>query len=302
MTLNIIKGIFELRPNNRYYKKNKRALGLSLQEFLRMKLFDHWYIANTKTVFYNRPFTISSPYWFIESIEEIFIDEVYKFETDNPSPVIIDCGANWGLSVIYFKFNHPRAKIFAYEADHNIFTMAVDNLKSFDFKDVYLYNNAIWDEDCNIVFSSEGSVGGSVTELDISPDEDDYKNAPPGTWVGNYNTYFGVHKANKNEVRAVRLKNILKEHLKIDFLKIDIEGAEHKVILDCAEELFRVEKMFIEYHSSPGHPQLLDQILKVITESGFRYYIKEAATNYVHPFVRSRDLLYDLQLNIFCFR
>ncbi len=108
--LNIIKGIFELKPNNRYYKKNRRALGLSLKEFLRLKMYDHWYVSNTKTVFYNRPFTVSSPYWFLQSIEEIFIDEVYKFETENPAPVILDCGANWGLSVIYFKFHHPNGE------------------------------------------------------------------------------------------------------------------------------------------------------------------------------------------------
>ncbi len=88
----------------------------------------------------------------------------------------------------------------------------------------------------------------------------------------------------------------------IDFLKIDIEGAEHKVIMDCAEELHRVDKMFIEYHSSPNSPQLLDEILKVVSNSGFRYYIKEASNNYSHPFIREKDVLYDLQLNIFCFR
>jgi hypothetical protein len=114
--------------------------------------------------------------------------------------------------------------------------------------------------------------------------------------------YFGVHKTEEKEVEAVRLKDILKEHTTIDFLKIDIEGAEHRVIMDCAEELHRVDKMFIEYHSSPNHPQLLHQILRVINNSGFRYYIKEASNNYSHPFIRNKDVLYDLQLNIFCFR
>ena len=302
MIANYIKGIFELRPNNRYYKKHKKELGLSLSEFLRLKLYDHWYVANTKTTFYNKPFTVSSPYWFLQSIEEIFIHEVYKFETENPNPLIIDCGANWGLSVLYFKMHHPGAKILAYEADHDIYNLANENLKGFGFSDVHLFNNAIWNENGTLTFSSEGSVGGTITGLDLNSKKEDYADAPPGTWIGNYNTYYGVHKTKEREVKAVRLKDILKEHEKIDFLKIDIEGAEHKVVLDCADELHRVDKMFIEYHSSPGHPQLLDEILKVISNSGLRYYVKEASTNFDHPFIRNRTLLYDLQLNIFCFR
>ncbi len=98
------------------------------------------------------------------------------------------------------------AKILAYEADEDIFKIALENLNAFDFKEVTLYNNAIWDANCNLMFSSEGSVGGSVTGLDISPNEENYKNAPPGTWVGNYNTYFGVHKAKAKEVKGCGIK------------------------------------------------------------------------------------------------
>ncbi len=298
----LIKRTNEVQPNNLYYRNNKDVLGLSLQEFLRLKKFDHWYVSTIETVFFNRPFKITSPYWFLQSVDEIFVHEVYKFETQKPKPVIIDCGANWGLSIIYFKLKFPEAIILAYEADQNIVKIAIENLKAFNFNQVGLHNKAVWDANCKLVFSSEGSVGGSVTELAINPIVTDYDNAPSGSWIGNYNTYFGVHKTEEEEVEAVRLKSILKEHTTVDFLKIDIEGAEVRVITDCADELYRVDKMFIEYHSSPNHPQLLHQILKVISNSGFRYYIKEASNNYSHPFIRTKDVLYDLQLNIFCFR
>ena len=49
------------------------------------------------------------------------------------------------------------------------------------------------------------------------------------------------------KVKTVRLKNFL--HRSIDFLKIDIEGAEYEVLKDCEEFLFNVDKIFVEYHS-----------------------------------------------------
>ena len=295
------EGIFDAEAEA-YYQKNEAALGLSFGEFTRLKKFEHWYVSDTETTFFNRPFKMSSPYWFLQSVQEIFIHEVYKFESTNSNPVIIDCGANWGLSVIYFKLKFPGATILAYEADEAIYRLAMDNLAGFQFSNVNLYNKAIWNSNGTLVFSSEGSVGGSVTGLHINSAVQDFADAPPESWVGNYNTYYGVHKTIEKEVKAVRLKTILKEYAKIDFLKIDIEGAEHKVILDSAKELHRVEKMFVEYHSFPDQPQVLHEILKVISNSGFRYYIKEAANNYSHPFIRDKVKLYDLQLNIFCFR
>ena len=297
-----VEGIFDKDPGNDYYEANKDALGLSLAEFNRLKEFDHWQVSVTETVLFNRPFKMSSPYWFLQSVEEIFVKEVYKFDSSNPRPVIIDCGANWGLSVIYLKARFPDAVIYAYEADDEIFKLAAGNLAAFEYSNVNLYNKAIWKSNGKLVFSSEGSVGGSVADLQINSSVNDFADAPPDTWIGNYNTYFGVHKTTEKEVEAVRLKDILKQYETIDFLKIDIEGAEHKVIMDSAKELRRVNKMFVEYHSSPNHPQVLDEILKVITKAGFRYYIKEAANNYTHPFIREKEMLYDLQLNIFCFR
>ncbi|MEJ6981967.1 FkbM family methyltransferase [Pedobacter sp. P351] len=298
----LLGNIFKTGTENRFYKKNGKALGLSRKEFVRLKLFGHWEVSKMQTIFFNRPFIISSAYWFLQSIEEIFVHEVYKFKTTNPRPIIIDCGANWGLSVIYFKLNHPQAVIAAFEADQEIFEMARKNIETFGFESVTLHHKAVWNSNGSLVFSSEGSVGGSVSDLGINSNSIDFSEAPPGSWIGNYNTYFGVHKIQEKEVESVRLRDVLKEYAFVDFLKIDIEGAEHKVLMDCEDELHRVDKMFIEYHSSPGHPQYLDEILRVITNSGLRYYIKEAAINFTHPFIREKDVLYDLQLNIFCFR
>jgi hypothetical protein len=100
------------------------------------------------------------------------------------------------------------------------------------------------------------------------------------------------------------LNDLLKNHEKIDFLKIDIEGAETDVLADCGNSLQRVQNLFVEYHSFPGKLQKLDLLLGILKNQGFRIqinspfrYKKPFAKKYLHPFPEM-----DLQLNIFAFR
>ena len=48
---------------------------------------------------------------------ELFEHQIYKFKCDTETPYIIDCGANIGLSIIYFKLLFPKAEIIAFEPD-----------------------------------------------------------------------------------------------------------------------------------------------------------------------------------------
>ena len=98
---------------------------------------------------------------------------------------------------------------------------------------------------------------------------------------------------------SIRLKNILAR--KIDFLKIDIEGAETEVVEDCAKNLTMVKNVFVEYHSSVGKEQTLPKILSILSGSGMRYSIKEASSS-KSPFIDRVTSGFDLQLNISAYR
>ncbi|CAN0317493.1 unnamed protein product, partial [Chrysoparadoxa australica] len=65
---------------------------------------------------------------FLWQFHDIFVKQVYKFKTDSEHPVIIDCGSNIGLSVIYFKKQYPKAKVTAFEADPDIYKVQLQNL------------------------------------------------------------------------------------------------------------------------------------------------------------------------------
>lgn len=207
--------------------------------------------------------------------KELFRQQVYKFDSPKKTPYIIDCGANMGMSIIYFKSLYPGAKILAFEADPYIFSYLEKNIRSFQFEDVLIVNKAVWNANDEVLsFLAEGGAGGRVQEKS------------------------GAFKF--VDVKTARLRDQLSGE--IDFLKIDIEGAEYKVIEDCADLLGNVQNLFIEYHSMANSKQNLHLILQLVQEAGFRYHIKEAYTT-KFPFVERRlNFEMDLQLNLFCYR
>jgi len=91
---------------------------------------------------------------FRSSYEDIFLKEIYKFQGKNSKPIIIDLGANIGLSTIYFKYLYPEAKVLALEADPEIFRYLELNVAKRAFSGVELLNKAAWKEDTSFHFHS----------------------------------------------------------------------------------------------------------------------------------------------------
>ncbi|MES2559169.1 MAG: FkbM family methyltransferase [Bacteroidota bacterium] len=212
---------------------------------------------------------------FVWQFKELFVDEIYKFETPSRNPIIIDCGANIGLSCIYFKHRFPEARITAFEADPEIVKVLNQNLRSNNAGDVEVRAKAVWVHNEGIHFKQDGSDGGSITTANEA----------------------GIL------VQTARLKDVLQEHPSIDFLKIDIEGAETEVLNDCKEELYRVQKLFVEYHSYVNQEQSLSTLLTILKNEGFRYSIQSISET-PNPFMPSEksQLNFELQLNIFAWK
>src|SRR4029453_13165504 len=60
--------------------------------------------------------------------DDIFIHESLDFDSDVPSPRILDCGANIGLASIYFKGRYPHAQLTAFEPDPRLASICRSNL------------------------------------------------------------------------------------------------------------------------------------------------------------------------------
>ncbi|MBN2144545.1 MAG: FkbM family methyltransferase [Candidatus Aureabacteria bacterium] len=225
-------------------------------------------------LFHNHFLTFLDGPSLLSGIKKIFEEKNYEFFTTNPTPVIIDAGANIGLSIIYFKKKFPNARIIAFEPNPDIYKVLSQNMKSFEFTNIEYHQKAVWKENGISQFDTEGGVSGRLIK---------------------YND-----KKQLINVSTIRLADFLKE--KIDFLKIDIEGARTEVIQDCYDNLHNVSYLFVEYHSYHKEKQSLHEILTLLHKAGFRYHVKELFT-VPYPFLkRSLQDEMELQLNIFGLR
>jgi len=206
---------------------------------------------------------------------ELFLKEIYKFSSSKRNPYIVDCGAYIGLSVIYFKILFPQSKIIAFEPDPIIFHALSSNLQKFNFKNIQIYNAAVWNKDGEALFFHEEADAGRIINQSI-----------PNKTVS---------------VSTLRLRRFINKH--VDLLKIDIEGSEYEVLNDCKEYLHNVDKLFIEYHSNNSTQQQLGDIFQILRSAGFRYYIDRVGIMSPHPFIHISSYNgFDNQLNIFAYR
>lgn len=274
---NKIKTLLEAYKAERYIQITQHLVnpktGITPAE--RLRLLNYPPFTEGIVDFFGKPFHFTHGPSFIHSIDELFHDEIYKFISYKKDPYIIDCGANIGLSIAYFKRLYPEAEILAFEPDELIFKILENNIPFIENNaNINIEKKAVWTEDTTLEFFSEGALAGSLV------------------------TDFGK-KNNIIKIQAVDFKKYLNRE--IDFLKIDIEGAENTLIFDIAEQLDNVENLFLEYHGLKNQKQNLHDILKLLSEKGFRYYLDNATKDLVkHPFVDHSPVSFDLQLNIFC--
>lgn len=203
--------------------------------------------------------------------DAIFDREVYWFPSGRDDPRIIDGGANIGLATIYWKMVYPRARIVAFEPDPNVFAVLEANCAEHGVTDVELVCAALWTADGDIGFSAEGADAG---RLDVT--------------------------SSSTSVPTRRLAHLL--DTPTDLLKLDIEGAETDVILDCTAQLEAVERIFCEFHSFADRDQRLDELLAALKQAGFRYHLEPEMVAR-RPFAyRPTHLAMDNQVNIYAFR
>ena len=160
---------------------------------------------------------------------DIFLKQIYKPSLSTNTPFIVDCGANIGISVLYFKYLYPEGEVWAFEPNPHSFYLLEKNIKENNIIGVKLYNCALGNMEEQIVFYvpiNKSSLNGG--------------------------SYISFEKSNIVHVQCQRLSQIVKGK-KIDLIKIDIEGDETNVIedLDQQHTLKYASEYVMEYHFKP---------------------------------------------------
>lgn len=189
-------------------------------------------------------------------VHELFANAEYAFRAETPTPRIVDCGANIGLSVLFFKRLHPGARIVAFEPEPTTFARLERTVAENGLQGVVLHHAAV------------AEAAGTVT-LYADP-------ADPGGITSSTDPAWGGPVA--REVPAVRLSEVLREP--VDFLKLDVEGAEYGVVRDLAASgaLALVREAVIEYHDVASEPDGPARLAEILRTAGM-----EVTTHPLHP-------------------
>jgi FkbM family methyltransferase len=199
-------------------------------------------------------------------LHEIFVNAEYDFEADATDPCIIDCGANLGMAILFFKARYPDARILALEPDPVTFSGLVHTIESNRLNGVEVEQAAVTEHgDTVTLYRSRSDPGSIVASIDRA-------------WGGDTG----------DDVRAVQLSDRIKTT--VDFLKIDIEGAEYGVVRDLAASgaIRWVREAAIEYHSLPGMPDALEKMIEALESAGFDVRVSPSTDGSPTGMVRAR--------------
>lgn len=182
--------------------------------------------------------------------KDVFRRRIYHFDCPRRDPRILDCGSNIGVTLLYFRMVYPKARITAFEPDPAVLEYLRENLEANGVRGV------------EVVPAAVAARAGSATLL---------ADAKYASTLSEYAPGNEAAESKPVAVSCVRLRDYLGEP--IDFLKMNIEGAETEVLEDCGDALRSVRAMAVEYHHLPGRPRTLHRVLGLLEAQGFDYLI-----------------------------
>lgn len=179
---------------------------------------------------------------------EIFLQEVYHIKPLQPNALIIDGGANIGLSTLYFKRRHALAEVWAFEPNPPVFELLRDNVQRNQLPLTTVVNNALANEHGSIPF--------------FIPDNSSTLNA----------SCFHAESHRQIIVDATRLSDKIGRR-RVDLLKLDVEGSEVAVLEDLISSnvIKQIKNFIIECHQLDAtHERRWVDVLNTLRQSGWR--------------------------------
>ncbi|NDK08119.1 FkbM family methyltransferase [Candidatus Gracilibacteria bacterium] len=200
----------------------------------------------------------STNYKFIYSIFKItFFKGQYYFNAFKKDKLLIlDCGANIGVSSLFFNYIYPNSEIHTFEPNIQVYDYLLKNTKL--QKNIFNHKYALSEKSGKLKFYiNNDDVGDTTASLNLKSN-------------ANLNTHY--------QVDAIKLSDFIKNNLggrNIDFIKFNIEGAEEGVIKELYENnyLCKIDRIIFEYHhhidlDTTSH---LSEMLSYLEKSGMNY-------------------------------
>jgi FkbM family methyltransferase len=155
---------------------------------------------------------------------QIFEQKSYDFPISFSPDIIVDGGANIGLSTLFFSTKFPDAKVIAVEPDKSNYEVLVENTKN--SSNIRNINKALWKENTKVGMSIESNYDKDAVFID----DKIYSNMVfvEGLMISEIISDNGFEK------------NVI--------LKLDIEGSEKEVFSNSESWINKVRIIIVELH------------------------------------------------------
>lgn len=166
----------------------------------------------------------------------------------HPVRTILDLGSNIGLTMAHLAVLYPQARILGVELDRENWEMAC-------------WNVACFGERCRVIHAAVWWEPGEVLY--------------GGQWESGYRVVSGEWGQPKGKVRSVTVDELidLLGVPVVDYVKMDIEGAETELLPRRQAWLQRVRCLKVELHPHKAlKPYTLEQAAEDLRASGFRVH------------------------------
>lgn len=165
---------------------------------------------------------------------------------------VLDLGAYSAFATILFaKTVGAQGHVVALEPDPQNYAIAASNVAAYEatsgLHNIELVQGAVTGTGGTLSLSSEGNLGSAATR------------------------FVGAHRGNVVRVEAFTLTQLAERHrlASVDFIKMDIEGAEEEVIANAREFFVRFRpKLIIEPHQVNG-VRSDDAVIRLLTAYGY---------------------------------
>ena len=164
-------------------------------------------------------------------MDSIPLTEVWTYQIYNPNEfdlhkedIVVDIGAHIGTFSVYAASKSPQGCVYSYEPVVENFDFLKRNIKLNNLTNVIPINKG--------VFRSRGQVKV-------------YSSSSLATY-----SVYGKGKGTRY-VKVIGLKDVFTDNSlkKIDFLKLDCEGAEYEILFNTPKEYIdKINKIVLEYH------------------------------------------------------
>lgn len=165
---------------------------------------------------------------------DVIRDRDYRPPYEMPNPqVILDLGSNIGVTVLALAMEHPDADVRGFELDHENVQLARRN--------TYGLGDRVY-----IAWEGIAAASGDRAYQHNPCGQNAHRLSTDGDWTAH----------------CMDMSEAMYEYDIVDYVKMDIEGAEYEVLFDPGDWARRVKTIKVEIHP----PWAVEEILTLMTE------------------------------------